>query len=203
MATVLDLGGQVAEALRHYVERNPESRRLHEERAQFMPGGNTRSVIHVDPFPLTVLRGDGARIVDADGHEYLDFLGEYTAGLYGHSHPVILEAIRGALADGIVLGAPNRYEARLAEAVCGRFPAIDLVRFCNSGTEANLLALSLCRAVTGRSGVLVFEGAYHGGILVFGHGVSPLNPPFDWVVGEYNDTAGAVRLIAEHARELP
>src|SRR5919206_575048 len=148
MTTVLDLGGQVDEALRDYVERNPESRRLHEERAQFMPGGNTRSVIHVDPFPLTVVRGDGARIVDADGHEYLDFLGEYTAGLYGHSHPAIVAAIRDALADGIVLGAPNRYEALLAETVCARFPSIELVRFCNSGTEANLLALSLAGAVT-------------------------------------------------------
>src|ERR671924_408634 len=126
MATVLDLGGQVAEALRNYVERNPESRRLHEERARFMPGGN----------PLTVVRGDGARIVDADGHEYLDFLGEYTAGLYGHSHPAIVQAIRDALADGIVLGAPNVYEGGLAAAVCERFPSIELVRFCNSGTEA-------------------------------------------------------------------
>src|ERR671936_2204371 len=101
MATVLDLGGQVADALRRYVERNPESRRLHEERARFMPGGNTRSVLHVAPFPLTILRAEGARIWDADGHEYLDFLGEYTAGLYGHSNPVILGAIRTALADGI------------------------------------------------------------------------------------------------------
>src|SRR5919108_5427234 len=118
MTAVLDLGGQVAEALRRYVERNPESRRLHEERARFMPGGNTRSVIHVDPFPLTVVRGEGARIVDADGHEYVDFLGEYTAGLFGHSDPVIVDAIREALADGIVLGAPNRYETALAEAIC-------------------------------------------------------------------------------------
>src|SRR5918911_708344 len=138
MTTVLDLGGQVAEALR-----------LHEERARFMPGGNTRSVIHVDPFPLTVVRGEGARIVDADGHEYLDFLGEYTAGLYGHSHPEIVQAIRDALADGIVLGAPNAYEGGLAAAACERFPSIELVRFCNSGTEANLLALSLARVVSG------------------------------------------------------
>src|SRR5207302_7753485 len=145
---------------------------------------------------------DGARITDADGHEYVDFLGEYTAGLYGHSHPVIVEAIREALADGIVLGAPNRYETTLAEAICTRFPSIELVRFCNSGTEANLLALSLARAVSGRSSVLVFAGAYHGGILLFGHGISPLNPPFPWIVGEYNDADGAARLIAEHAHEL-
>src|ERR671922_2452135 len=121
MTTVLDLHGQVAEALRRYVERNPESRRLHEERARYMPGGNTRSVLHVPPFPLTIVRAEGARIWDADGHEYLDFLGEYTAGLYGHSHPVIDAAIREALSDGTTLGAPNRYETQLAAAICGRF----------------------------------------------------------------------------------
>ena len=189
MLAVTDLGARLAEAEARYAESNPESRRLHEQRALVMPGGNTRTTIHQPPFPLTIVRGEGARITDADGHEYVDFLGEYTAGLYGHSHPVIMEAIRTALADGIVLGAPNRYETALAEAVCERFPSIDLVRFCNSGTEANLLALSLARAVTERSGVLVFAGAYHGGILLFAHGVSPLNPPFTWIVGEYNDSA--------------
>ena len=202
MVATEHLVARLAEAEARYVETNPESHRQHEERARFMPGGNTRTTIHQPPFPLTIVRGEGARVIDADGHEYVDFLGEYTAGLYGHSHPVILAAIREALADGIVLGAPNRYEATLAEAVCARFPAIELVRFCNSGTEANLLALSLARAVTGRSCVLVFAGAYHGGILLFSHGVSPLNPPFEWVVGEYNDAAGTARLLDEHAHEL-
>ena len=192
MATVVDLTGQVAAAERRYVERNPESRRLHEERARFMPGGNTRTTIHVAPFPLTIARGEGARIVDADGHEYVDFLGEYTAGLYGHSHPAIVAAIRDALADGILLGAPNRYEALLAETVCARFPSIELVRFCNSGTEANLLALSLARAVTGRTGVLVFTGAYHGGI----------DTPYEWATATYNDTDAAVRTIEAKADEL-
>src|SRR3954470_22253368 len=107
----------VAEAERRYVERNPESRRLHEERSRVMPGGNTRSVIHLPPFPLTIVRGEGARITDADGHTYVDFLGEFTAGLYGHSHPVIVAAIRDALADGIVFGGPNRHEGVLARAI--------------------------------------------------------------------------------------
>ena len=202
MRAVVDLVARLAEAEARYVAANPESRRLHEERARFMPGGNTRTTIHQPPFPLTIVHGEGARLTDADGHEYVDFLGEYTAGLYGHSHPVIVNAIRSALADGFVLGAPNRYEAVLAEAICTRFPSIELVRFCNSGTEANLLALSLSRAVTGRAGVLVFSGAYHGGILLFAHGVSPLNPPFTWVVGEYNNAAAAARLVEEHAHEL-
>ena len=202
MATILDLNAEVAEAVRGYVERNPQSRRLHEERARFMPGGNTRTVIHVDPFPLTIVRGEGARILDVDGHEYLDFLGEYTAGLYGHSHPVIVQAIGDALANGIVLGAPNVHEGRLAAAVCGRFPSVELVRFCNSGTEANLLAISLARIATGKPAVMVFEGAYHGGVFFFKGGDAPLNAPFPYVVGHYNDAEAAARLVREHAHEL-
>jgi len=193
---------RLADAERRYVVRNPESRRLHEERALVMPGGNTRSVIHLPPFPLTIVRAEGARITDADGHEYVDFLGEYTAGLYGHSHPVIIDAIRAALDDGMTYGAPNRHEVVLARALCERFPSIELVRFCNSGTEANLFAVSLARAVTGREKVLVFEGGYHGGVFYFGHGGSPINAPFPFLVGEYNDAEGAVRLIAKHAHEL-
>jgi glutamate-1-semialdehyde 2,1-aminomutase len=199
---VPDLVARLADAEARYVAANPESRRLHEERARFMPGGNTRTTIHQPPFPLTIVRGDGARLVDADGHEYVDFLGEYTAGLYGHSNPVLVGAIRSALADGFVLGAPNRHEGLLAEAICERFRSIELVRFCNSGTEANLLALSLCRAVTGRAVVLVFSGAYHGGILLFAHGISALNPPYEWVIGDYNDADAARRLVEEHAHEL-
>src|SRR4051794_18117321 len=182
---------EVVQAFERYAQRNPEAKRLHEERARYMPGGNTRSILHLPPFPLTIVRAEGARIWDADGHEYLDFLGEYTAGLYGHSHSVILAAIREALEGGIVLGAPNRYETELARAVCERFPSVDLVRFCNSGTEANLMAISLARAVTGRSKILVFENGYHGGVFYFAHGGSPLNAPFPFVVAEYNDAAAA------------
>jgi glutamate-1-semialdehyde 2,1-aminomutase len=184
----------VDDALRRYIERNPESQRLHEARARVMPGGNTRSVLHVPPFPLTIVRGEGARIWDADGHEYLDFLGEFTAGLYGHSQPAIREAIERALAAGWVLGGPNRHETALAEAIVDRFPSIELVRFCNSGTEANLMAISLARAVTGRPNVVVFENAYHGGVFYFAHGRSPLNAPFPFVVGRYNDP-GAASLV--------
>jgi glutamate-1-semialdehyde 2,1-aminomutase len=191
-SVIQTIDARLADAEARYVASNPESLRLHRQRAQFMPGGNTRTTIHQAPFPLTIVRGEGALIVDADGHEYVDFLGEYTAGFYGHSHPVILDAIRDALADGIVLGAPNRHEATLAEAVCARFPSIELVRFCNSGTEANLLALSLARAVRGRSGVVVFTGAYHGGIAT----------PYEWATATYNDTAGAVGVVEQRADEL-
>jgi len=200
---VADLAVLVDDARRRYAERNPESRRLHEERARSMPGGNTRTVIHVDPFPLTIARGEGARLTDVDGHIYVDFLGEYTAGLFGHSHPAIVQAIRDALDDGVSFGAPNRYEGDLAAAICARFPSIELVRFCNSGTEANLLALSLARVATGKPEVMVFAGGYHGGVFFFEAGAgSPLNAPFPFVVARFNDAEETERLVRAHADEL-
>lgn len=193
----------VAEAERRYVERNPESQRLHNERRRVMPGGNTRSVIHLPPFPLTIVRGEGAQLIDADGHAYTDFLGDFTAGLYGHSHPAILAAIREALESGMTFGAPNVYEGQLAAAICARFRSVELVRFCNSGTEANLLALSLARVVTGREKIMVFAGGYHGSVFFFAsRSGSPMNAPFPFVVSSYNDVDEATRLAAEHADDL-
>src|SRR5690606_28623523 len=145
----------VADVEAPYIAANPRSKARFEAAARTMPGGNTRTILHYDPFPLGIVKGEGASLTDLDGHSYVDFLGEYTAGLYGHSEPAILEAIREAMSGGLVLGGPNRYEAHLAELVCARFPAIDLVRFCNSGSEANLMCLNLARAVTGRDTVLV------------------------------------------------
>ncbi len=104
---------------------------------------------------------------DLDGHEYVDFLSEFTAGLYGHSHPAIRRALDAALDGGWNMGAQGPAEARFAAAICDRFPSIELVRFTNSGTEANLMAVSLARAVTGRAKILVFAGGYHGGVFYF------------------------------------
>ena len=198
-----ELAAAVAEAEARYVAANPASNGLHVERQRSMPGGNTRTVIHVAPFPLTIAKASGATITDVDDHVYTDFLGEYTAGLYGHSHPIILGAVREALADGICFGAPNEYEAGLAAAVCGRFPSIDLVRFTNSGTEANMLAISLARVHTGREAILVFEGGYHGGVFFYATAAgSPINAPYPTIMGQYNDAEGAARLIAENADRL-
>src|SRR5205823_1902839 len=121
----------------------------------------------VDPFPLTMVRGHGSHLWDLDGHEYIDFLSEFTAGLYGHSHPQIRRALDDALDSGVNFGAHGAAEGRFAAAICARFPSIELVRFTNSGTEANLMAVSLARAVTGREKVLVFKGGYHGGVFYF------------------------------------
>src|SRR5215471_7401208 len=192
----------LAEAEELYRARNPKSLAQHRAACEAMPGGNTRSAIHVDPFPLTMVRGEGARLWDLDGHEYADFLSEFTAGIYGHSHPAIRRAIEQALEGGLNFGAHNATEARFAAAICARFQSIELVRFTNSGTEANLMAVSAARAITGRPKILVFEGGYHGGVFYFrGHG-SPLNAPFDYLLGRYNDLPAVEELVRPHRAEL-
>ena len=94
-------------------------------------------------------------------------LGEYTAGLYGHSHPVIRAAMDRALDDGSTSAATTRWRRKLARLVCERFPSVDLVRFTNSGTEANLMAHRHRRRRDRPRKVMVFEGGYHGGVLYF------------------------------------
>jgi glutamate-1-semialdehyde 2,1-aminomutase len=185
-----------------YVDRNPASAVRHERAARSMPGGNTRSILHFEPFPLAFARGEAAYLWSLDGDRYADFLGEFTAGLYGHSQPAILDALRAALDGGLSLGAVNELEPRLAELLCARFPGIELVRFTNSGTEANLMALALAVAVTGRRRVLVFRGGYHGGVLTFGDGPSPVTVPHEWVLADYDDAEGARDAIRAAGRDL-
>src|SRR5215470_6304376 len=176
----IDINAALAEAEELYRVRNPKSLAQHHAACEAMPGGNTRSAIHVDPFPLTIVRGEGSRLWDLDGHEYVDFLAEFTAGLYGHSHPAIRRALDQALDGGINFGAHGLAEARFAKAVCARFPSIELVRFTNSGTEANLMAVAAACALTGRRKILVFNGGYHGGVFYFRGEGSQVNAPYDF-----------------------
>src|SRR6516225_1850836 len=201
-AANVDLSAALAEAEERYRADNPKSLAQHRQACMAMPGGNTRASIHVDPFPLTMARGEGARLWDLDGHEYADFLSEFTAGIYGHSHPVIRRAIEAALEGGVNFGAQNETEARFAAALCARFPSIELVRFTNSGTEANLMAVAAARAVTKRPGILVFAGGYHGGVFYFRGRGSPINAPFDFLVGRYNDLAAVEDLVRPHRDSL-
>lgn len=190
------------QARQRYVDRRPVGARMHDEACEVMPGGNTRTVLHHAPFPLRAARGWANRIVDVDGWEYVDMLGEYTAGLYGHSNDAIRDAVRRALDDGLSLAAHNTYEARLARLLVDRFPALELVRFTNSGTEANLMAVSLARAATGRPAIAVAVGGYHGGLLYFGGGGSPVNAPFEAVLLDYNDPEASRAALRANADRL-
>jgi glutamate-1-semialdehyde 2,1-aminomutase len=199
------LSSRLAAALAGSEERfaaaNLRSGERHRRAAQWMPGGNTRTSLHYSPFPLTFVEGRGQYLTDLDGHVHTDFLGDYSAGLYGHSHPTIIAAARSALSAGIALGGPNEHEAELARLVTARFPSVDLVRFTNSGTEANLMAISVARAITGRSRVMVFDGGYHGSAFSF-RGSNPLNAPFDWIVATYNDVESSIAQIEGNGAQL-
>jgi glutamate-1-semialdehyde 2,1-aminomutase len=197
-----DLDSALAEAEARYVAANPKSRAQHERALKAMPGGNTRTVLFYSPYPVTIARGEGCRVWDLDGHEYVDFLGEYTAGLYGHSHPVIMAALRRALDGGIVLGGHNESESMLAQAVVDRFPSIERVRFTNSGTEANLMAISTARAFTKRPKVMAMQGGYHGGVFYFVKPELPINAPFPFVFGRTNELDYTRDLIRRHGAEL-
>ncbi len=192
----------LADVVERYREANPKSYAGWQSAREVMPGGNTRSVLHYDPFPVTMVRGEGTYLYDMDGHRYTDFLGEYSAGLYGHSNSVIQAAMKGAIDGGTALGAPNQWDAKLAALVCDRFDSIDRVRFTNSGTEANLMAIGAARAFTGRDKIMVFDGGYHGGVLYFAHGGTPINVPFDVVYAPYNDTDGTLATIEADKDDL-
>lgn len=189
-------------AVARYQARHPASAAQLQRAQAVMPGGNTRSVLYQQPFPLAMVRGEGCWLWCADGHRLLDALGEFTAGLYGHSDPVIRQAIVQALDSGLSLSSHTLREVELAELITQRFPAMPLLRFTNSGTEANLMALAAAVAHTGRRKVLVFEGAYHGGVLAFGGAPSAVNVPHDWVMAPYNDLEAATALVRQHGTEL-
>ena len=127
-----------------------------------MPGGTTRTTTYFDPYPLYITRGEGCRIWDVDGTERLDLLGNYTAMILGHAHPKVVEAVRKQAAQGTGFAAANPVEVQLAALLCQRVPSLDMVRFCNSGTEATMFAMRLARAFTGRSKIGRVEGGYHG-----------------------------------------
>lgn len=197
-----DLEAALAEAREAYAARRPRSAAIHARAREVMPGGNTRTVLFYTPFPTAMVRGEGCRLWDADGNEYLDLLGEYTAGLFGHSETRIIEAVKAALDGGINLAAVGEKEAELAGLLVGRFPSIEQVRFTNSGTEANLMALAAARGFTGRVKTLVMRGGYHGGVLTFASEKNAVNVPIPLAFSDYNDPAAAMRDILAEGDQL-
>ncbi len=135
-------------------------------RAQLsIPGGvnsPVRAYRAVGGTPPFIARGKGSCIFDADGHQYLDYVGSWGPLLLGHRPPVVVRAVEEALAGGTSFGAPTEREVELAEAICEAMPSIEMVRLVNSGTEATMSALRLARGFTGRELVVKFDGCYHG-----------------------------------------
>ena len=180
-----------------YAEQRPLSRELFERASVVMPGGSTRSVLDITPFAFRVATASGSRLTDVDGFTLIDFLGDYSAGLLGHDPGPVEAAVTAALDRGWSYGGVHTDEVRFAEAVVDRFPSIDQVRFTNSGTEANLMAIQLARHHTGRDRIVVADLAYHGGLLYFVHGGEALLAPFQFGRLEYNDVDGVAAAIDE------
>jgi glutamate-1-semialdehyde 2,1-aminomutase len=197
-----ELDEGVRRAHQRYGDRRPNSARLALAAAEVMPGGNTRSVLHFDPFPMRVDHAEGATMTDVDGITYVDLLGNYTAGLLGHSPDAVRTAIVEQLDRGWAIGATHPLEIELAELVCKRFASIEQVRFTNSGTEANLMAIGTALHHTGRSRVVVFTEGYHGGVLSFAHGIGALNVPHDFTILPYNDVEPLERLFAAEGETI-
>ncbi|EUC46673.1 hypothetical protein COCMIDRAFT_4325 [Bipolaris oryzae ATCC 44560] len=188
------------EARKRYVAANPISSSLHQKALEHLPGGNSRTVLYSAPFPLSMVSGQDSFLIDEDGHKYTDLVGEFSAGLYGHSEPLIQDAIRATLTDtGLNLGAHTRHEVEYASLLCSRFN-LENVRFCNSGTEANIHALMLARAFTKKRRFVVFTGGYHGGVLCFREkpAMNTIND-MDFLVAEYNNIETATSVIESNS----
>jgi glutamate-1-semialdehyde 2,1-aminomutase len=130
-----------------------------------LPGGvnsPVRAMRSIGRDPLFIERAAGAEITDVDGNTYVDYVCSWGPLIHGHAHPAIVDAVIDAAQRGTTFGAPVGAEVELAELVCARMPAVDMVRMTSSGTEASMSAIRLARAATGREQVLKFAGAYHG-----------------------------------------
>lgn len=193
----------LAEARERYVTARPESAAIHARAREVLPGGNTRSVLFYTPFPTAMTQGESCYVEDVDGHRYIDFCGEYTAGLFGHSEPRIQAVLHQAIDRGLNLAAVGEREGQLAALLCARFPSFERVRFTNSGTEANMMALGAARAFTGRTRILAFKGGYHGGLLTFtGDSVSPTNVPLPVTLATYNDIEDTLAALKAGGDEI-
>jgi glutamate-1-semialdehyde 2,1-aminomutase len=160
------------------------SRKLQKRAEQMIPGGvnsPVRAFRSVGGDAPIIVRGEGSRIFDADGNEYIDYIGSWGPLILGHAVPAVVEAVINAARDGTSFGASTPSEADLAEIVLAAFPHIQKVRFVSSGTEATMSAIRLARAYTKRKYIVKFEGCYHGhadALLVkAGSGVATLGIP--------------------------
>lgn len=138
---------------------------LFEDAQKFIPGGvnsPVRAFKSVGLNPPFIVKGNGSRIYDVDGNNYVDFVGSWGPLILGHRHPTVIEALTKCLEIGTSFGAPTEMETELARFIVEIFPSVDMVRMVNSGTEATMSALRLARAYTKRDKIIKFEGCYHG-----------------------------------------
>jgi glutamate-1-semialdehyde 2,1-aminomutase len=145
-----------------FLDAASASARLYERARRVIPGGTSKANMHVRPHPCYIAYGAGCRVTDVDGVERLDAINNFTALIHGHGFPPIVEAVTRQVARGTAFAASTPEEVALAELLVARVPALERIRFGNSGTEAVMMAIKAARAYTGRDRIAKFEGAYHG-----------------------------------------
>ncbi|MEM3615668.1 MAG: aspartate aminotransferase family protein [Candidatus Methanomethylicia archaeon] len=137
--------------------------KLYERAKKVMPAGVSYAIRHFEPYPIYVKSAKGCRIYDVEGNEYVDYWMGHGALILGHNHPTMIKALRGAIEIGTHFGLPHEYEVEYSEQVVKMIPSAEMIRFTNSGTEANMYAIRLARAYTKRVKIGKMEGGWHGG----------------------------------------
>jgi glutamate-1-semialdehyde 2,1-aminomutase len=192
---------------------------LFEEAQRLIPGGvnsPVRAFRAVGRAPLFIREASGAKVVDADGNSYIDYVGSWGPMILGHAHPEVIEAIREAAGRGTSYGAPTELEIELAREIVCAFPSIGRVRLTSSGTEAAMSAIRLARGFTGRDAIVKFEGCYHGhsdsllvkagsGLATFGTPDSagvPADLARHTIVAPFNDVDALAQIFEAHKDEI-
>ena len=159
-----------------YASKTKKSKTLHERAKKVLPAGVSYGIRYFEPYPFYTAKAQGSKLYDVDGNEYVDFWLGHTALILGHSPPAVMEAVKKQLEKGTHYGTAHELEIELAEQVVKMVPNAEMVRFTNSGTEANMYAVRLSRAYTGKNKIAKFEGGWHGGYDALHTGVKH---PFD------------------------
>jgi len=183
------------------MEKYKKSQDLFEQAKRLIPGGvnsPVRACRSVGTEPVFIEQAKGATLVDADGNQYIDYVGSWGPMILGHAHPAVIEAIQSVLHRGTSFGAPVDLEIQLAEMIIEAVPSLDMVRMVNSGTEATMSAIRVSRAYTGRHRIVKFDGCYHGHadtlLVAAGSGVATLGIP---------GSPGVPEDIIKHTLSLP
>jgi glutamate-1-semialdehyde 2,1-aminomutase len=198
---------------------NHNSQKLYTEACQYIPGGvnsPVRAFKSVGLDPVYIERGKGCHIYDADGNEYIDYVGSWGPLIFGHADNDVVEAVQQAAQLGTSFGACNALEVEMAKLIHSFFPSMEMVRMVNSGTEATMSTIRLARGFTGRNKIIKFEGCYHGHadsfLIKAGSGVLTLGIPgspgitertaSDTLIATYNDIDSVTRLIDNNKNEI-
>jgi glutamate-1-semialdehyde 2,1-aminomutase len=189
---------QISQSYRHRTRRSAE---LYENAKKVMPGGTSRQAGYWPPYPLAIETASGAHFHDVDQNRYLDLVNNYTALVHGHAYPPIIEAAQAQTANGTSWSAANEAQNLLAEQLVERLPAVEQIRFTNSGTEAGSLAFTIARKITGKNKLLMARFGYHGSLMEFECGSFGHEGPNTYLAG-FGDLTDFQSVLEDHGQEI-